>query len=304
MAQATLEATTLLRRAVQSDRVHGAYLLSGDLMAAHAAAVDFARALVCQGQDDPPCGNCHGCLLSDPDRIEEEPVVIRGTEKRGPFFRHIGRHPDLRWAERGPKDARVTIGQIRAIQGKLRLGAAEGGRQAVVIADAESMQAPPQNALLRILEEPPPLTTLILIVPSPVQLVATIRSRCVRFHFPSQLRPAVRGDQAEPDARALTEQLDRLPARGKLPVLEWAEEFRGDRATAAEKVEVLLTTGSEWLRERTLDAARAGQHNLQHALEAFGTLQRCRSDLVRHNANPQMVAERALMALQSSIDPN
>ena len=301
MAQATLEATTLLQRAVQSDRVHHAYLLSGDLEAAQAAAIEFARALACQGDGPPPCGQCHACLLSDPDRLEEEPVVIRGTTSGGPFFRHVGRHPDLRWVERGPKDTRVTIGQIRAIQAKLRLGSSEGGRQAAIIADAESMQAPAQNALLRLLEEPPSLTTLILIAPRPVQLIATIRSRCVRFHFPSALRPIVRGEQADPEIRALTEQLDALPSKGALPVLEWAESFRGERAVAAEQVEALLSTGSEWLRARTVEAAREGERNVQGSLEAFRTLQRCRSDLTRRNANPQMVAERALTALQASL---
>jgi len=300
MAQVSLDPMSLLSRAVENDRVHGAYLLSGDARAAAEAAVTFARALVCTGEGKRPCDRCHDCELSSPLSKDTEPTVIRGKEKSGPFFRHIGGHPDLRWLERGPADARVTIGQIRAMQAKLRLSSSEGGRKVAVISDAESMQREQQNALLRILEEPPPGATLIILIPSAVQLLATIRSRCVRAHFPRPLLETIRGDNAPQEIAALTARLDQLTAIATTDLLNWAEEFRGERAVMAAAVEVLLTTSSEWLREKTVGASRAGQQHLHGPLEAFRTLQRCRSDLVTRNANPQMVAERALMTLQAA----
>ena len=83
-------------------------------------------------------------------------------------------------------------------------------------------------------------------------------------------------------------------------LLDWAEEFRGERAKAAEAVQVLLATGSEWLRERATRAARDGHQDLRGELDAFAALQQCRKDLAQRNANPQMVAERALYALRAA----
>ena len=65
-------------------------------------------------------------------------------------------------------------------------------------------------------------------------------------------------------------------------------------------MELLLEAGGFWLRERVRDAAREGKPNveLRPALEAFAQLRAARRSLVSRNANPQMVAERALLALR------
>lgn len=297
------QATTLLRRAVENDRSHGAYLLSGDVEAAGAAAVEFARALVCTAQGERPCGSCRDCDLSGGVRSETEPVVINGKLRKDggePHFRHVGDHPDLRWVERGPSNAQVTIHQIRTIQKKLHRSSSEGGRKIAVIAETEGLSIEVQNALLRILEEPPPETTLLVITRSAVGLLATIRSRCVRAHFPPALRPVLRGEEADPEVAAIAQQLDGIATASVPDLLDWAEGFRGDRATGAEQVQQLLSISSEWLRQYTVDAARDGHRNLQAWLDAFRTLQRCRADLAQYNANPQMVAERALTALHSA----
>ena len=61
----------------------------------------------------------------------------------------------------------------------------------------------------------------------------------------------------------------------------------------------LLATGSQWLHERA--AARVAEHSDPSAwLRAFHTLSSCRKDLDQRNANPQMVAERALLALREA----
>ncbi len=63
----------------------------------------------------------------------------------------------------------------------------------------------------------------------------------------------------------------------------------------------LLETASAWLRERVARDARQGERaSLRGPVEAFGTLSRCRKALVQRNANPQMVAERALFALREA----
>jgi hypothetical protein len=82
-------------------------------------------------------------------------------------------------------------------------------------------------------------------------------------------------------------------------LLDWAEEYRGARGDAAPAVELLLEAGGAALRERVHASARLGRTGpqLRPALEAFRVLRAARRALVSRNANPQMVAERALLAL-------
>jgi len=281
---------TLLERALASDRLHSGYLISGPRDTARAIAHDFARASVCERGD--VCEECGGCRRSGP----KEAIAIDGTGKRGPLFRQIGDHPDLFWVERGEDDTRVRIGQVRALQSALRLQSGEGGRRIAVIADAEWLNVESQNALLRLLEEPPPKTALVLVTTSAAGLLATVRSRCQRV----KLAPDVHDPLGEPDAAAWVGRLDEV-ARTSVPeLLDWAEEFRGARAPAAAQLEAWLELAAAWLRRRV--AARladgAGVHG---ELDAARALSECRQSLVQRNANPQMTAERALLALQAGV---
>ena len=287
------DADDLLRRALASGRVHSAYLLSGPGEAPRAAALRFVRGLVCEAAPGAarPCEACAACRRSAP----REQIAIDGAGKRGPLYRHVGDHPDLLWVERGADDTRVRIGQVRALQERLRLRAAEGGWRAAVLADAEWLNQEAQNALLRLLEEPPPRTVLVLVTATASGLLATVRSRCQRVAFAPP--PARLAD--DPETAALAERLAGAGALGVPQLLDWAEEFRGARADAAEAVAGLLRTASLWLRDRVARRAAAG--DVERELAAFAELQACRKALAQRNANPQMVAERALLALHGAL---
>jgi DNA polymerase-3 subunit delta' len=215
----------------------------------------------------------------------------------------VGDHPDLLFVERGAGDTRVRVGQIRALQGELRLRAHEGGRRAAVIADAEWLNQEAQNALLRLLEEPPPSTTLVLVTASAAGLLATVRSRCQRFAFPAAPERDPDAPDAPEETRALAARLEALAGADLLDVLDWAEGYRGGRAEAAEAVSFLLATAAARLRHdvRRRAAGGAPAHELEVRVEAFRELQACRKALAQRNANPQMVAERALLALREAL---
>ena len=294
----------LLHRAVETGRVHSAYLISGDPAAACAAAEAFSRALVCNAPTPQACGTCRECLRSAGARSGDgeapAPIEIDPTGKRGPLLRHIGDHPDLLWVDRGIEGTRVRIAQVRALQHALRLSSNEGARRVGVIADAQWLNVEAQSALLRLLEEPPDGATLVLVAASAAGLLATIRSRCQRVRLPLTAPPALRDPDAAPELRAVVERLDRIGELSVPELLDWAEQYRGERSRAAESVQELLATASEWLRLRTCDGARAGRHDLGAGLDAFRSLNACRKDLAQRNANPQMVAERALFALHGA----
>jgi hypothetical protein len=280
----------LFERALASGRLHSAYLVSGPREAARDAAHALARASVCERA--VVCEECSGCRRS----TTREEIAIDGTGHGGPLFRHIGDHPDLFWVERGAEDTRVRIGQIRALQHALRLSAGEGGRRVAVIADAEWLNLEAQNALLRLLEEPPPRTTLVLVTASPAGLLATVRSRCQKVALASERRDPL----VAPESAAWIGRLEALPGTSLPALLDWAEEFRGQRGPAAAQVEGLLELATAWLRRRIGERVGTGSA-VRSELDAARVLSQCRQALVQRNANPQMTAERALLALQAAV---
>lgn len=99
-----------------------------------------------------------------------------------------GGHPDLRFFERpmtdrGTKKTVVDVETVRKIAPFLRMSSAEGGWRVVILDEADMMNKNAQNAILKILEEPPPKAILILICNRLGAMLPTIRSRCRTFHF-------------------------------------------------------------------------------------------------------------------------
>ena len=291
MATASSDPQSLLRRCLESGRVHSAYLLTGPGSAPRDAALEFVRGLVCQ-QTTGPCDECVDCKRSS----DREAIVLDGTGKSGPLLRHVGDHADLFWIERGPDDTRVRIGQIRALQSALRLRSTEGGRRAAVIADAEWMNQEAQNALLRLLEEPPPQTTLVLATRTSAGLLATVRSRCQRLSFENASAAPLEDSERE----ATLARLDALGAATIPELLDWAAEHRGPRAAVVDGVQELLETASTWVRARVISAIEEPGCDVGDDLDVFRTLNDCRKTLSQRNANPQMVVERALLALRET----
>jgi hypothetical protein len=144
---------------------------------------------------------------------------------------------------------------------------------------------------------------LVLVSTSAAGLLATVRSRCQRYAFPAATELDPDAPDAPEEARALSARLERLPGAGLIEILDWAEEYRGGRAEAAEAVARLLATASGRLRHDVRRRAQAGApaRELEARIDAFRELQACRKALAQRNANPQMVAERALLALHGAL---
>lgn len=108
-----------------------------------------------------------------------------------PVFRRVasGGHPDLRTIERaidekkGTRKGTVDVESVRTIAPFLRMSASEGGWRVVIVDEADMMNRQSQNAILKILEEPPPKAMLILICNRLGAMIPTIRSRCRTFNF-------------------------------------------------------------------------------------------------------------------------
>jgi DNA polymerase-3 subunit delta' len=194
-------ALTQLRSAVKQPR--HAYLFVGpEHLGKATAARKFAAALLCE-KADGPCGTCNACALLE-----------------------AGNHPDyIEMAE----DSKAGIDEVRALQRDLSLRPHTGSRRVAVLPDAERLGGPAQNALLKLLEEPPEHAVIILTAVTPARLLPTTVSRCqqVRFQVPgpgeasAELEAAMTAADRRPGlAVTLAADPEALQARQ-----EWAEQL-------------------------------------------------------------------------------
>ncbi|MDX1707293.1 MAG: DNA polymerase III subunit delta', partial [Desulfobacterales bacterium] len=92
-----------------------------------------------------------------------------------------GNHPDIIQIQ--PSGPFIKIEQIRALLQTLSLKPYEAKTRMVIISEAHCMNAAAGNALLKILEEPPDRTMLVLVAPRKSDLLPTIASRCQLVKF-------------------------------------------------------------------------------------------------------------------------
>ena len=119
------------------------------------AALCFAAALQCTAEGAPGCGECRACT-----------TTMAGT------------HPDVRRIV--PEGLSIGVTEMRAIVAMAARRPSTGRWQIVVIEDADRLTEGAGNALLKVVEEPPPSTVFLLCAPSvdPEDIAITLRSRC------------------------------------------------------------------------------------------------------------------------------
>ena len=144
-----------------------------------------------------------------------------------PVYRRVAAegHADLAALERRPNDRGVlrtviTVDQVRALGGFFNLTSAEGGWRVAVIDSADEMNSEAANALLKVLEEPPAHSLLLLVAHAPSRLLPTIRSRCRRLTLRPLPEPLVmeilgrqRPELAEGERLALARLAEGSPGR-------------------------------------------------------------------------------------------
>ncbi len=143
-----------------------AWLLSGpDAVETDKAALFLASALLCDGRASvPPCGGCIHCRKA-----------ARGT------------HPDLLKVERLPEKRELRVDQIRDMIAEAYILPNEAERKVFIIEEAELLNTSAQNAMLKLLEEPPSYAAFILKASNPGALLPTVRSRCAELYVASEI---------------------------------------------------------------------------------------------------------------------
>ncbi|MGV0036349.1 MAG: DNA polymerase III subunit delta' [Candidatus Azotimanducaceae bacterium WSBS_2022_MAG_OTU7] len=123
-------------------------------------AAGLAAYLLCNG-DEKPCGRCSQCHL-----------VSAST------------HPDL--LEVTLEDSKqIRIEQVRDLIHWANQTSQQGGYKTCIINPADKLNIQSANALLKVLEEPPPNTLICLVSDQATRLLPTLRSRCQRIDLGS-----------------------------------------------------------------------------------------------------------------------
>jgi DNA polymerase III subunit delta' len=159
-----------------SGRLHHAWLITGPKGIGKATlAWRIARFLMTE-QVEAVAG-----LFGEPDR----PASL-DTEPGHPVVRRMQAGSEARlfvlrrgWDEKGKRlRAEITVDETRKLKSFFGMSAADGGRRVVIVDSADEMNVSAANALLKVLEEPPPGAVLLLIAHQPARILPTIRSRC------------------------------------------------------------------------------------------------------------------------------
>jgi len=152
----------------------------------HAFAMRLARSLLCMAPDDQgdACGKCKSCALLQ-----------------------AGSHPDIAMVSI-PGDSKVIpVDQIRNLIDFMSLKPHTAAHKVAVLWPAHAMNVNAANSLLKVLEEPPAGSYLLLVSDHAGRIPATVRSRCTRLTF-------------------------RVPARDT--ALNWLEQLRAGRPDNAQ----------------------------------------------------------------------
>lgn len=152
-----------LNQYIQADKIPNALLFTGPFHSGkREAAFWFAKGCNCITPDHIGCSKCKPCL-----KIE------------------AGTHPDILEVKPETGKKAILISQIRQLAGLIATRPNEAAYRMVLITQSDLMNVQAQNALLKMLEEPPEKTFFILLENSAGLLLPTIVSRCRRFRFSS-----------------------------------------------------------------------------------------------------------------------
>ncbi len=270
-----------LTRALDDGKLGHAYLLSGRQgLGKFAFASAFAGLALCETPGrDGACGSCRGCTLVA-----------------------AGNHPDLKIVTPDEERTRIVIEQVRDVIEFYTLKPHYRAAKVCVICPAELMNHSAANALLKILEEPPPGALLLLVTHRPGQLAATINSRCQKLPLREPDWPTclawLNAQSAVRSAGAALE--DMTLAGAPLDILAQVSSDEGQRFDDL----IAALAGIAARRQGVLDSARAfGGGDIRRVLDAVEML--VQALLLRHAGHDLRhlsVPERQHRQLQEIAD--
>lgn len=148
-------ASKIMTNSIRNNRISHAYLINGARgTGKKELAILLAMTLFCKNKGDlDPCGECRECKR----------ILSRN-------------HPDVYWVERETQF--ITKDQIDGLRRELSHISTESDKKLYIITEADALNITSANSLLKILEEPEPGMTAILLTSNVRAIIPTIQSRC------------------------------------------------------------------------------------------------------------------------------
>lgn len=196
------------------ERLSHAYILVTSRADRQALAGELAATILCQNGGDTACGSCRSCRK-----------IAAGTH---PDILPIYRPLD----DKGKPKREVTVAQMREIGTTSVILPNEEKKKIYIIYDAEYMNRESQNALLKLLEEPPAHVCFVLCTENPSAFLETISSRCVSL-FCDKVSQASYGEREH-------EYLGIIASENKLDLLRFCISL--EELSSAELAEFLENT--------------------------------------------------------------
>ncbi len=245
----------ILRLALERGRVPHSLIFGGPAgVGKMAMAVTLAKALNCRTLAADSCDECPSCRAVEHDS-----------------------HPDVMALTVEGQKQKVSVEQTDLIKQTARLRPMTGKRRVFIVSDAKDMSAEAANSLLKVLEEPPSFTHIILLTDSPDRLLPTIRSRCRTLAFSPIGREEIESDLIARDfspeqARVLALLVDGNLDRAR--ELEW-DEVQALKEEAWGLFEALSSTDRASLfLDRFGAVPKAAQEEFGRVLEIFSSFAR------------------------------
>jgi DNA polymerase-3 subunit delta' len=155
----------VLQLSLQKGRLPNSLLFAGpEGVGKRRTAFVLAKALCCRSREGDSCDACNTCRLIDKAAREGK-----------------NHHPDV--IEIGPERDVIKIEKMRELKSLAYLRPIMGERRVFLVDQAETLNEEAANSILKVLEEPPSFTHIILITSNLDRILPTIRSRCRLLDF-------------------------------------------------------------------------------------------------------------------------
>jgi DNA polymerase-3 subunit delta' len=268
----------------------------------------LAQALLCEAPRDdatlaPACGACAGCALMAADNHPDFRWLVPEADRPARADAATEETVDEAEPARTTRASRaILIDAVRATGEFLALAPHRGGRRIVLLAPAEALNGPAANALLKMLEEPPPGAVFLVASDDLDAVLPTVRSRCLLLRAP---QPAPAAALAWLEAQGVPEAAERLAEAGGAPLapLEAADD---DRVLAPALRGRLLELLGRGARINPADVLAAVPRDVPLAA-AIRLFQRWGWDLLAERAAGRVryypKHQRTIVALARSCDP-
>ncbi len=212
---------------------HAVVLESRDKTLAQKTAGEISKVFFCSGQNKP-CGKCLGCMKAEK-----------------------GIHPDLYRVEITDGKQSVGVGEIRSMISDCYIKPNEAVNKVYFI--SERMTAEAQNALLKILEEPPQNVKFVIITESSTLLLQTVRSRCTLFKL-GDVSSTNENELNEKAFDAAKEIACAIPDNMELPLMLAVTKLSKDKALTQRTLEKLSEIICESIEEKYMPTGTRPQY--------------------------------------------